>query len=244
MTALGMFYYYGWNPLYWMMIGPAMLLALWAHWRVKSAYARAGEYNARSGLSGAEAAERILSSYGIRNVAIEPVHTFLGDHYDSRHKVLRLSPDVYHGRSLASLGIAAHEVGHAIQDAHNYGPLAVRNGLVPMATVGSHISFFLIIIGLVLSSLAGMGPVGRGLAIGGLALFGAVVVFQLVNLPVEFNASSRAKAILLDQGMITQEEYPLVSKVLSAAAMTYVAATITALLQLLYWAIVVFNRRN
>lgn len=243
MGTLGM-YLIGLDPVYWIMIGPAMLLAFWAHWRVKAAYARAGEYNARSGLSGAEAAERILASYGIRNVTIEAVHTFLGDHYDSKHKVLRLSPDVYHGRSLASLGIAAHEVGHAIQDAHNYGPLAVRNGLVPMAAVGSNISFLLIIVGLVLTSVGGLGPIGRGLAIGGLGLFGAVVAFQLVNLPVEFNASSRAKAILLDAGMITREEYPLVNKVLSAAAMTYVAATITALLHLLYYAILVFDRRD
>lgn len=224
------------DPMYFVVVGPAILLAMWAQWKVKSAYARGQKFAPRSGLTGAQTAQRILNAYGISEVAIEPVQSFLGDHYDPRKKVLRLSPDVYHGRSLSALGIAAHEVGHAIQDAQRYGPLAIRNGLVPMASIGSNISFLVIIAGVIL----GM----TGLAWVGIALFSAVVLFQLVNLPVEFNASSRARQILLNQGMITQEEDAVVAKVLNAAAMTYVAATLTAILTLLYYVSLVYGRRD
>jgi hypothetical protein len=144
---------------------------------------------------------------------------------------------VYYGRSLASLGIAAHEVGHAIQHAARYAPLALRNGLVPMASVGSGLSMILILAGLFISLL-------RPLAMVGLLLFAAVVLFQLVNLPVEFNASRRARAVLLTSGMITQVEDQTVAKVLNAAAMTYVAATLAAILQLLYYALLVFGGRR
>ena len=120
------------DPMYFVYVGPAILLAMWAQMKVKSAYAQAGKVQARSGLSGAETAQRILNAYSIADVAIEPIKSFLGDHYDPKKKVLRLSPDVYHGRSLSSIGIAAHEVGHAIQDAKQYGPLVIRNGLVPI----------------------------------------------------------------------------------------------------------------
>ena len=230
------------DPRYLIYVGPAILLALWAQMKVKSAYAQAGKYRASCGLSGAETAQRILNARGITDVAVEPVRSFLGDHYDPKHKVLRLSPEVYQGRSLASIGIAAHEVGHAIQDAKAYAPLAIRNGLVPMASVGSNLSVALIIIGVV---LARMQPaLGRSVAAVGVGLFGVVVLFQLVNLPVEFNASSRARAILLDLRLITAEEEQVVAKVLNAAAMTYVAATITAIMQMLYWASFVFGRRG
>lgn len=239
MTTMAFIFF---DPMYFVYVGPAILLALWAQFRVKSAFATASQYASRSGLTGAEAAQRILNSHGITDVAIEPVRSFLGDHYDSAHRVLRLSPDVYHGRSVASLGIAAHEAGHALQHAHAYAPLALRNGLVPMASIGSNLSIFLIIIGLVLSGLS--AGLGRSMAVGGLALFGVVVLFQLVNLPVEYNASSRARAILINDGMITTEEAPLVDRVLSAAAMTYVAATVTAILTLLYYASLVFGRRD
>jgi Zn-dependent membrane protease YugP len=240
MELLAFFYF---DPMYFVFVGPAILLALWAQAKVKSAYARAGKYRARSGLSGAETAQRILSAHGITDVGIEPVKSFLGDHYDPRHKVLRLSPEVYNGRTLASLGIAAHEVGHAIQDARAYGPLTLRNGLVPMASIGSNISIGLIFLGIILSMWMG-SPFGQILAAVGLGLFGVVVLFQLVNLPVEFNASSRAREILLSQGMVTAEEDKVVAKVLSAAAMTYVAATITAILTFLYYAWLVFGRRH
>lgn len=224
------------DPKYLLFVGPAMLLAMWAQYRVKSAYAMGSKVGARSGLSGAETAQRILNAYGIANVAIEPVQTFLGDHYDPKHKVLRLSPDVYHGRSLSSLGIAAHEVGHAIQDATSYGPLAIRNGLVPMASIGSNLSIILVIAGLFLQM--------TNLAVVGLALFSLVVLFQLVNLPVEFNASSRARGILLQQNMISPQENVVVGRVLNAAAMTYVAATLTAVLTLAYYAYLVFGGRR
>ena len=239
MDALAFFYI---HPMYFVFVGPAILLALWAQMKVKSAYAQAGRYSARSGLSGAETAQRILNAFGITDVAIEPVKSFLGDHYDPRHKVLRLSPDVYHGRSLASLGIAAHEVGHAIQDAKQYAPLALRNGLVPMASIGSNLSIGLIFIGLILSYMS--RGYGSTVAVVGLSLFAVVVLFQLVNLPVEFNASARARQILLAQGMVTQQEDRVVAKVLRAAAMTYVAATITAIMTLLYYSYLVFGRRN
>ena len=157
-----------------------------------------------------------------------------------------MSPDVYHGRSLASIGIAAHEVGHAIQDAKQYGPLVIRNGLVPIASTGSQISVGLIFLGLILSYFTGpaFGRVGQMIAAAGLGLFGVVVMFQLINLPVEFNASSRARAILIDQGIVTLAEDKIVAKVLTAAAMTYVAATIVAITQMLYYASLVFGRRH
>jgi hypothetical protein len=234
MDSMGQFVFF--DPVYFLYVGPAILVALWAQVKVKSAYAQASKIPARSGLSGAETAQRILNVHGINNVAIEPAQSFLGDHYDPKHKVLRLSPDVYQGRSLASLGIAAHEVGHAIQDATAYGPLAFRSGLVPMASIGSNMSVGLIFAGIILGF--------TGLAIVGLALFGVVVLFQLVNLPVEFNASKRARQVLLANGMVTAEEDRIVGKVLSAAAMTYVAATITAVVTLLYYASRVAGRRD
>lgn len=243
---MGMLAFIFFDPMYFIYVGPAILLAMWAQMKVKSAYAKAGRIPARSGLSGAQAAQRILNAYGIADVAIEPIKSFLGDHYDPKKKVLRLSPDVYHGKSLASVGIAAHEVGHAIQDAKAYGPLVLRNGLVPMATTGSQISVGLIFLGVILNVLAGesFGRVGNMIAAVGLGLFGVVVLFQLVNLPVEFNASSRARAVLVDQGIVTVQEDKVVAKVLSAAAMTYVAATIVAIMQMLYYASIVFGRRN
>ena len=231
------------DPMYFVFVGPAILFGIFAQAKVKSAYAQGSKHQARSGLSGAETAQRILNVYGVANVGIEPVKSFLGDHYDPKNKMLRLSPDVYHGRSLAALGIAAHEVGHAIQDAQHYAPLALRNGLVPMASVGSQLSMGLIFVGLILSMFMGTA-IGTTVAIVGLGMFALVVLLQLVNLPVEFNASSRARAILLEQGMVTPQENVIVGKVLNAAAMTYVAATITALTTLLYYAYIIFGRRN
>lgn len=225
------------SPMYIMVVGPAILLAIWAQARVKSAYREGSRQQARSGLSGAEAAQRILDQHGIADVAIEPVKSFLGDHYDPRKRVLRLSPDVYHGRTLSALGIAAHEVGHAIQHAHRYAPLALRNGLIPLASVGSRFAFLLIVVGSIIASL-------RPLAIIGLGLFAVVVLCQIINLPVEFNASRRARTILLNTGMVTTEEDQVVAKVLSAAAMTYVAATIAAVSQLLYFATRFLGSRN
>ena len=233
MTTLAFFI----DPHYFIYVGPAILLAIWAQIKVKAAYAKASQFKASSGLSGAETAQRILDAFGITDVGIEPVKSFLGDHYDPRHKMLRLSPDVFHGRSLAALGIAAHEVGHAIQDARRYAPLAIRNGLVPMASIGSNLSMLLVFVGVIIQALSPLAVVGLG-------LFAVVVIFQLVNLPVEFNASSRAREILLSHHIVNDQEDRVVAKVLNAAAMTYVAATITAIMTLLYYATLVLGRRD
>ncbi|RMG44479.1 MAG: zinc metallopeptidase [Candidatus Dadabacteria bacterium] len=216
------------DPLYLVFMIPALLLAGWAQLKVQSAYKRASNIAAGSGLSGREVAERILGTEGLSGqVAVEMTRGFLGDHYDPSKKVLRLSPEVFNGRSLAALGVAAHEAGHAIQDARHYVPLKLRNAIVPMASFGSNASIFIIIIGALFSSFQ--------LIVAGIFLFSLVVVFQLINLPVEFDASARAKEILTSSGYISQAEYPVVSEVLSAAAMTYVAATLSSILTLLYY---------
>ncbi len=230
-------YFYMYDPTYFLFIVPAVLLAGWAQWRVHSAYKQGSRIASRSGMTGAQTAQRILDIHGIQGVRIEPIQSFLGDHYDPRKKILRLSPDVYNGRSLAALGIAAHEVGHAIQDAKRYGPLVIRNGLVPLASTGSSLSIILIMAGLFIQAF-------QWLAIAGIILYGVVVLFQIVNLPVEFNASSRARAVLVDHGLVSVEEDKTVAKVLNAAAMTYVAATLTAILHLLYFLTLVMGRRD
>ena len=213
-----------WDPRYFLFIAPAVLLGMWAQFRIHSAYAQAQKIAAPS--SGAAAARHILDSAGLTGVQIEEIPGQLTDHYDPRDKVLRLSPEVYESRSLAAVGIAAHESGHAIQDAHHYAPLVVRNAAVPVAGFGSNASFFMIFLGAVLSI--------KPLIMLGIGLFAFVVFFQLVNLPVEFNASSRAKAQLVSLGIIDNQGLVYVNKVLNAAALTYVAATLQAVLTLLY----------
>ena len=220
------------DPLYFLMIAPAFILGLWAQMRVKSTFAKAQRMAAP--LSGAAAARHILDSAGLQNVDIQQVQGFLSDHYDPRHKVLRLSPDVYQNRSLAAVGIAAHESGHAIQDANAYAPLVVRNAVVPVAGFGSNAGILLVILGAVFS--------WPPLITVGIVLFSCVVFFQLVNLPVEFNASSRAKVQLVQLGIVNQQEMVYVNKVLNAAALTYVAATLQAILTLLYL-VMRFSRR-
>lgn len=222
------------DPLYFIMIGPAFLLAMWAQMKVKSTYHTASRMPAP--LSGAAAARHILNSAGLQNIDIEQVQGFLSDHYDPRHKVLRLSPDVYQGRSLAAVGIAAHEAGHAIQDARSYAPLVIRNAVVPLAGIGSNAGIWMFIIGMMIDM--------TGLAWAGVGLFSVVVFFQLVNLPVEFNASTRAKEQLVSLGIIDQQGLVVVNKVLSAAAMTYVAATLQAVLTLLYFVLRLSGRRS
>ncbi len=217
----------GSDPLYIIFAMPALLLGLWAQFKVKSNFARAKELRAASGLSGAETAQKILDAYGISNVGIEQAQGFLSDHYDPKAKMLRLSSDVYSGRSLAALGIAAHEVGHAIQDATRYTPLVIRNGIVPLAALGSNASFFLIFLGMTLGVF--------NLVLLGIGAFSLIVLFQLVNLPVEFDASNRAREILLKKGMVSSTEEKEVAKVLNAAALTYVAATISSVMTLLYY---------
>jgi Zn-dependent membrane protease YugP len=216
------------DPLYFIVLAPAILLALWAQAKVRSTYAEAQRMPAS--LSGAAAARYVLDSAGLDMIEIEQIPGQLTDHYDPRHKVLRLSPQVYQSRTLAAVGIGAHEAGHAIQDAHNYAPLVVRNAAVPLANFGSGFSMLLFIIGLFASGTTW----GAGLMWAGIALFGGVVFFQVVNLPVEFNASTRAKQQLVSLGIIDHQGLVYVEKVLNAAAWTYVAATLQSLLTLLY----------
>lgn len=215
-------------------LAPALILGIVAQFMVRSAYATTRRIPART--SGYSAARHMLDAAGLHNVEIEQVPGDLSDHYDPREKVLRLSADVFHGRSLAAVGIAAHEAGHAIQDAHGYVPLAIRNAAVPAASFGSSAGMLAILLGFAL--------VLQPLLLVGIVLFSAVVFFQLVNLPVEFNASSRAKAELVDLGIIDASELPWVRKVLNAAALTYVAATLQSLLTLLYYILAFANRRD
>jgi len=213
------------DPVYFLFVAPALLLAFWAQYRIHSSYAAAQEVPAP--LSGAAAARHVLDSAGLGSVDIEMIPGKLTDHYDPREKVLRLSEAVYQSRSLAAVGIAAHEAGHAIQDARSYLPLVVRNAAVPLAGFGSNFSFILLFIGLIFTM-----PM---LVWAGIILFSGVVFFQIVNLPVEFNASSRAKAELVGLGIVRPDEMVYVNRVLNAAAMTYVAATLQAILTLLYY---------
>lgn len=223
------------DPLYFIIVGPGILLAIWAQFKVHSAFNAGKQVRAASGLSGAEVAYRILEFFGLeRVVGIELTQGMLGDHYDPLHKTLRLSPDVYNGHSLAALGIAAHEVGHAIQHARGYAPLKLRNAIVPMASIGSNLSYFVIFMGLIMSS--------AGLIMAGLVLFSTVVFFQLVNLPVEFDASRRAKEVLVQRGFISNAESATVNNVLGAAAMTYVAATVSSILTLVYYLLLARNQ--
>jgi len=211
--------------MYWLFIAPALLLGLWAQLRIKINYATAQQMPAP--MSGAAAARHILDSAGLNNVGIEMVPGHLSDHYDPRDKVLRLSEEVYQSRTLAAVGIAAHEAGHALQDARAYAPLAIRNAAVPMAGFGSGVGLWMAAFGLMLSI--------PWLLLAGIIAFAGMVAFQLVNLPVEFNASSRAKAVLVDLRIISPDDLHYVSKVLNAAALTYVAATLQAILTLLYY---------
>jgi len=213
------------DPMYLVFVAPAFLLALWAQARTKGAYAAASQVPAR--LTGAAAARHLLDSAGLQNVSIEPIAGQLTDHYDPSHRVLRLSEGVYGERTMAAVGIAAHEAGHALQHAKNYAPLTIRNLAVPAASFGSGIGIWMIIGGAIFHAPA--------LIWVGIAAFSAVVFFQLVNLPVEFDASNRAKAQLVSYGIVPQEEMSHVNSVLNAAAWTYVAATLQSILILLYY---------
>jgi uncharacterized protein len=213
--------------LYLLILAPGILLAMWAQWRLSSTYRHASQVPASTGYTGAEAAQALLHTAGIDDVQIEGVPGQLTDHYSPGEKALRLSPEVYEGQSLAALGIAAHEAGHAIQDKERYGPLVIRNLMVPAAMIGSNAAWIIIIVGFSLGLL--------GLVYVGIAVFSLTVIFQLVNLPVEFDASRRARKQLIAGGIITPEEEDEVARVLNAAALTYVAATLTAVLTLLYF---------
>lgn len=219
------------NYLLWM--APAILLALWAQWKVRSTYAAAQQVPAR--LSGAAAARHILDAAGLQHVAIEPIDGELSDHYDPRGKVLRLSQGVYGSNSAAAVGIAAHEAGHALQDAHQYAPLVIRNLAVPAANFGSGLGMILLMVGVGML-YAGVAA-GTGLIWAGIIGFGLVAAFQIINLPVEFDASNRAKQLLVQYGIVGNQEMVYVNSVLNAAAWTYVAATLQSVLTVMYYVI-------
>jgi len=215
------------DPMYFLFLAPALLLSLWASMKVKSNFKKYSRISTSRGMTGAEAAAAILRREGINDVKIVPTRGMLSDHYNPISKTLALSEEVYSSRSIAAVGVAAHEVGHAIQHAKGYAPLWVRSLLVPTANIGSSVGYIMMFLGLIIAS--------QGLVLLGAVLFSMVFLFQLVTLPVEFNASSRAKAILVDQGLVNQNEKKGVDKVLNAAAMTYVAAAVSTLMTLLYF---------
>ena len=221
--------YFGIDPLYWMMMIPVVILSLIASIKVKSTFSKYSRVTAASGMTGAEVAMQILRRNGLSNVNVAETGGFLSDHYDPRTKVVRLSRSVFRSKSSAAIGVAAHETGHAVQHAKAYSPLVLRNAMVPVANIGSGLSWIIIIAGFIFGYL--------GLVKIGIVLFSAVVFFQLVTLPVEFNASSRAKVMLASYGLVSDAELKGVNKVLSAAAMTYVAAAASSVMTLLYFLI-------
>ncbi|RME58832.1 MAG: zinc metallopeptidase [Caldilineae bacterium] len=215
---------------------PALILGLWAQAKVRSAFSKYSKVRSARGLAGAQVARMILDSNGLTHVDVEQVQGFLTDHYDPRSKTLRLSPQVYQSNSLAAIGVAAHEAGHALQDQQQYAPLTLRSAMVPSVQFGSWLGPIIFFIGLFLNS----GP----LAWGGLILFGLTAVFTIVTLPVEFDASKRAKQILVNYGVVSPQELQGVNAVLDAAALTYVAAAVQAITTLLYYAFILMGRRD
>ena len=204
-----------------------LLFGLWAQMRVKRTFAKYSQVAPRNGMTGAEAAAAVLRSSGLPNLQIRPVDGHLSDHYDPRSRTLNLSADVGGASSLAALGVAAHEAGHAIQDSKRYAPMRIRQALVPAATIGQSLWFIPVVLGLIMG-LTGLVTIG-------LILFAAIVLFQLVTLPVEFDASRRALVALQGQGLLAADEVPGARKVLNAAALTYIAGFVAALGQLIYF---------
>lgn len=226
--------YFDWTYL---LVIVGVVLSMWASAGVKSTYSKYSKVLSGRGLTAHEAAQRILQGAGIVDVKIERVAGDLTDHYDSSSKILRLSDTVYHSTSIAAIGVAAHECGHAIQDHEDYAPLRIRHLLVPVVNFGNRLSMPLFILGLVLGMYNSLVPLG-------IFLFSFAVVFQIVTLPVELNASSRALTILGDGGLLSGEEVPQARAVLKAAAMTYLAAAAASALQLLRLILIARRRRN
>nr|WP_294082636.1 zinc metallopeptidase [Sphaerobacter sp.] len=226
------------DPRYFLFILPPLLLMLFAQARVRGAFAKYSQVPNQRGMSGAEVARAILDANGLSDVPVEMVPGELTDHYDPRERVLRLSPPVFQGRSVAAIGIAAHEAGHALQHKSGYVPLQIRSLLVPAASIGSNLGWIMILAGIVigLTQLAWLG----------IAFFAAGTLFALVTLPVEFNASNRALQMLTTMGIADRTEYQQNREVLNAAALTYIAGFLAALMQLLYWLSIVsgMNRRD
>lgn len=227
------FFYFDWTIL---LIIPGFIISLWAQIKVSTTFKKYSKINTARGLSGSAAARKILDANGLYHVKVEQVAGNLTDHYDPRANVIRLSESVYHATTPAAIGVAAHEAGHAIQHAKNYAPINIRMKLIPITNIGSAISMPLFFIGLIF--------VLPPLTIAGILLYSLIAIFQLVTLPVEFNASSRAMEVLESSGILNESELKASRKVLTAAAMTYVAALLTSLLTLLRLIILANNRRN
>lgn len=204
---------------------PALIISMWAQMKIKSSYAKYSQVYSRNGYTGSQVARMILDAYGLFDIPVLVTAGHLTDHYDPSKKVVKLSTDVYNGTSLAAIGVAAHEIGHAIQHKEGYTPIKIRTALVPVANIGSQASWILFFIGIVMSFTP--------LVNFGIILFSAVVLFQIVTLPVEFNASSRAISILSARNILYEDEVKGAKNVLTAAALTYVAAAVTAIAQLL-----------
>ena len=221
------YYYYGIDPTYFLVIIGAVICMI-ASARVKTTYNKYSQYRSASGMTGAEAAQRILNSAGIYDVTVQHISGNLTDHYNPATKTLNLSDSVYGSTSVAAVGVAAHECGHAIQHQHSYFPLTLRTAIVPIANIGSSIAWPLIVFGLLFSRNSGAMFINLGIL-----CFSFAVLFQLVTLPVEFNASARALRILGEQGILSESDLPYTRKVLKAAALTYVASAAAAILQLL-----------
>lgn len=229
-------YFYDWT--YFLVIIGAIICMI-ASARVNSTFKKYSKYRSMTGMTGAQAAERILNYAGIYDVTIQHVSGNLTDHYNPKQKTLNLSDSVYNSTSVAAIGVAAHECGHAIQHQQEYAPLSIRSAIVPVANIGSQLAWPLILIGLFISSNTGVFFINLGII-----AFSFAVIFQLVTLPVEFNASGRALRILEDTGILAESELPYTKKVLSAAALTYVASAAAAILQLLRLILLTNRRRS
>ena len=234
-------YGYGIDWTYIILVLPCIIFSLWASSSVNSTFRRFSQKYSSRRITGAQAAQRVLSHNGVSGVRIERISGNLTDHYDPRTNVIRLSDSVYDSTSVAAIGVAAHEAGHAVQYARHYAPIHFRAAIIPITNIGSKLAMPLILLGLVLSF---MGTLSTGLIYLGIAAFGLSLVFQLVTLPVEFNASRRAMQAIDDAGILTPEEQRGARKTLTAAAMTYVAATAVALAQLLRLLVLFGGRRR
>ena len=227
---------YGFDPMYFVFMVPGIIISMWASAKVKSTFAKYQNVPIQNQLTGAQAARKILDANGLQHVAVQRVNGNLSDHYDPRTEVVSLSDSTYASASVGAVGVAAHECGHAVQHSKNYLPAQIRSAIVPVCNWGSKLSVPIIFVGFLISILQ--------LVYLGVALFSLAVLFQLVTLPVEFDASHRALVTLNEQGMVTQEESAGVRKVLTAAGLTYVAALLTSLLQLLYYLSMANRRRR
>ncbi len=223
-------YYYGFDWSYLVLVLPCVILSIWASSRVNSTFKKYSKQLSQRGITGAEAARRVLQNHGVTNVTITHVSGNLTDHFDPRSNVIRLSDSVYQSTSTAAIGVACHEAGHAVQYAKHYAPIKLRAAIIPITNIGSRLSMPLILIGILLSAFA---EFSYTLVYLGIACFGLSLVFQLITLPVEFNASRRALEAIRSQDLLTTEEQRGAKKTLQAAALTYVAATALALVQLL-----------